>query len=387
VTSTLQPPQRPRILALALGGMLALISRDAVASGYYLLEGDLRAGVVEGVQIEGGLGLSLYSDELEALVTVGDTGLSGGRRVKEWWLASRRLGPVMGNLPPAMRAAGFEEEIRVGKQQLWIPFRSWSFGSDFTTGHWLEWDMSHHLLVNLASLTRINHSSLLFGPTVGAGVNLSWWEGWRGNDEQLINTGKITAEAGWVAGICLGDVGYTQARLLTWIDAFGLHQRQLRFAGVAGFSGVELGFPLGLELQWEIERGDDTVDALPGRTHTVMAGVTWRLMPASATERRDGIMDALRGLPETREPERSPPLPEESSPHDEREQATTGGGDQQSDPSEEPEGDPTGEAPGAPSPSGEPRAPSPAETSAPPESEEGDEAQERTPSGRQGPPL
>ncbi len=371
---TRRPPHLPFLRSPALGGLAALLLAPAAAqgSGYYLFEADLRAGSVEGAQWEGGLGLSLYSDELEALATIGDPDLGGGRRVKEWWLASRRLGPIMGNLPATMRAAGFAEEIRLGKQQLWIPFRSWSFGSDYTAGQWLEWDASHHLLVNLAALTRINHSSLLFGPTLGAGVNLSWWEGWRGNDDQLIATGKITAEAGWIAGICLADVGYTQARLLGWVDAFGIHQRQLRFVGVLGVSGVELGLPLGLELHWEFERGDDTVDTLPAASHSLMLAATWRLMPPRGEERKDALMDALRALPEAGGAERSVPLPSEDPARTQAE--------------EEPEGDPPNSQ-GENSETEEQKTePGP---SAPEPSEEGELEQEpeRDPPGRRGPPL
>ena len=286
----------------------ALAPGGARASGYYLLEADLRAGVAEGPTAEGGLGLSLYSDELAAWVTVGDDSVSGGRRVKEWWIESRVLGPVMGTLPPSMAAAGFDEPTRVGKANLWIPFRSWSFGADYTTGRWLEWDASHHLLLNLTALTRFSHRRLLFGPTVGIGANLTWWEGWRGDDSRLINTGKISAEAGWVAGFCLGDVSYAQARLLTWVDAFGLHQHQLRFAGVLGVTGIERGVPLGIELQWELERGDDTVDALPGASSTVSLAATWRLMPSNTRVDPKAVIKALEGI-EAAPEDRSPPLP------------------------------------------------------------------------------
>ena len=311
----LNPPPLQRLLASAVcAGLLS--TGPAKASGYYLLEADLRAGVTEGPEAEGGLGLSLYSDELAAWVTIGDASATGGRRIKEWWLDSRTLGPVMGSLPAAMEAAGFDEPVRVGKENLWIPFRSWSFGADYTTGRWLEWDASHHVLINLATLTRVSHRSLLFGPTVGVGANLSWWEGWRGNDTRLINTGKITAEAGWIAGVCLGDISYAQARLLTWVDAFGLHQRQLRFAGVIGFSTIERGFPLGLELQWELERGDDTVDLQPHAATTIMLAATWRLMPSSQRIDPKEVFDALEGLHDAPPEQRSEPLHDPPPPDD-----------------------------------------------------------------------
>jgi len=293
----------------AVLGMATVGSSRAQAAGFYLLEADLKAGVSEGPLAEGGLGLSLYSDELAAWVTIGDSAQTGGRRVKEWWLESRSLGPVMGALPPSMQAAGFTEEERVGRENLWIPFRTWAFGADYTTGRWLQWDYSHHLLCNLASFTRASHRSLLFGPTLGLGVRLDWWEGWRGNDTQLINTGKVTVEGGWIAGVCLGDLSYAQARLLTWLDVFGDHQHQLRFAGVLGLTGIERDVPLGLELQWELERGDDTVDIQPWATHTVMLAATWRMMPKTSRLDADAFLEALQGGEDEPARERSEPLP------------------------------------------------------------------------------
>ena len=357
----------PTALVAALG-LVAVLPGVADASGYYLLEADLRAGAVEGPLAEGGLGVALYADELTAVGTIGDAAETGGRRAKEWWIESRSLGPLMGTLPPAMQAAGFDEEVRAGRKNLWIPFRSWAFGSDYTTGRWLEWDASHHLLANLASLTRVSHRSLLFGPTIGVGLNLSWWEGWRGNDERLINTGKITAEAGWIAGVCLADTVYTQARLLTWIDAFGIHQRQLRFAGVAGFTGAELGVPLGLELHWELERGDDSVDTLPRAHHTVMVAATWRLMPKASTVDSQAVLDALRGLETSDDEQRSAPLDDEPEAGD-------------ASPDEPPERPPESDAAG---PADEPGSAAPQPDPTPPAPPQGDESEGPAP---QGPPL
>jgi hypothetical protein len=314
-----------RTLAAGVFAVLAAVPRHARASGYYMLEGDLRGGVTESGALETGAGVSLYSDELQAWVSLGEPAIDGGRRIKEWWLDSLALGPTMGTLPSSMQLAGFEEPDRVGRQALWIPFRSWRFGSDYTTGRWLEWDASAHVLINTAVLTRRSPRSILFGPSVGVGANLTWWEGWRGNDSRLINTGKLTAEAGWIAGICFGDVAWTQARLLAWVDAFGLHQHQLRLQGQLGVTGVELGLPLGLELSWIMERGDDTVDLLPEQTSTVMLGLSYRVMPRSTPPDAQEILETLRSSAEGAGTDRSARL--DDAPSTEASEAEPAGRD------------------------------------------------------------
>ncbi len=321
-------------------GLAALLlgPGSARAAGYYLFEADARGGVTESGAAEGGIGVSLYSEELDSWVTMGDTSTDGGRRVKEWWLASHRNGPVMGVLPPTMAAAGFEEPERSGEEQLWIPFRSWRFGSDYSAGRWLCWDASSHLLLNLGSALRVSHRSLLFGPSVGVGAELTWWEGWRGNRDQLINTGKITAEAGWIAGVALGDFAYGQARLLAHVDAFGDHQHDLAFTGLVGLTGAERGLPLGLELSWELHRGNDTVDTLPGRSSVVMLGVSYRLMPSSGDDDAEDILEALRQAAAAREVGQQSSAPLEPEPTDSGpEDPETSAPDPEEEPPEEPE--------------------------------------------------
>ena len=357
-----RPPLPRSITAALVFAAAGTLPHRATASGYYLLEAEARGGVTEDQRAEGGLGLSLYSDELSAWFTLGDSTVDGGRRMKEWWFESRTLGPIMGTLPVSMAAAGFDEPARPGTKQLWIPFRSWRFGSDYSTGRWLEWDASGHLLANLGYLTRVSHRSLMFGPTLGVGANLTWWEGWRGNDTMLINTGKITAEAGWLAGLSLADAAYFQARATGWVDAFGLHQRQLRVAGVLGFQGASLGVPLGLELQWTWERGDDTVDLQPATSSTVMLAATWRLMPRSDRMDTEAIFEALQDLATPDGEDRSSPLPEPLP---------------EPEPEPEPVLDPEGEDEGpGPEPEGEPVQASPPSDEAPDETGRGPQGPE-----------
>ncbi len=276
-------------------------------TGFYLMEASLLGAVNEQQGMEGGVGLSLYSDELGAGLTMGAADLDGGHRVKEWWFDSRPLGPVMGTLPPSMRAAGFDEPLRQGRANVVIPFRSWRFGADHTTGHWLEWDASAHVLLNLGGFLSVSHSVLQFGPTAGVGANLSWWQGWRGNEDGLINTGKITAEAGWIAGYCANNLFYVQARLLAHVDAFGIHQHKLALDAVMGISLVERGLPLGLELRASFDHGNDTVDLAPATAYTLGGAISYRLLPRPPSSHPEGLLDAFRGALEATAPAEPPP--------------------------------------------------------------------------------
>jgi len=135
-----------------------------------------------------------------------------------------------------MESLGFEEPERVGRARIFIPVRSWRLGADNTTGRWLDWRWSGHGLVNLAATWGADPRTRIFGPSVGAGVDIAWWQGWRGRDEGLVNTGKLTLEGGWIAGFVVHDTFYTQVRLQARYDAFGIHQADLGVIGLAGFS-------------------------------------------------------------------------------------------------------------------------------------------------------
>ena len=243
----------------------ALAAAPARSAGFHLLKVEGLAGTSEQASVEAGLGVSLYSEELAAWLTLGHPELDQGHHVKEWWVESRYRGPVMGTLPAAMEVAGFEEPAREGWANVLVPFRSWRFGADHTTRHWLEWDWGQHVAFNFAGLTDTSHRQLLFGPTLGLGLNLTWWEGWKGDFARITNTGKITAEAGWVAGFTVNDTYYAQARALGHYDAFGVHQVNLNLSGLVGFFLGQAGIPLGLEISGELDHGDDTWDGLPGR--------------------------------------------------------------------------------------------------------------------------
>ncbi len=289
----LLPGLRASLLVVALSAPHA-----ASAAGFHLVKVDGLYGTSELDAAEAGLGVSLYSEELSGWITMGSVQHARDHRVKEWWFESRYRGPVMGTLPASMEAVGFEESERSGWAAVLVPFRSWRFGSDHSSQHWLEWDWSNHVVANLPGLWGRSHRSVLFGPTLGAGVNLTWWEGWKGYDEHLVNTGKVTAEAGWLAGVTFDDVVYSQARALLHYDAFGTHQHNLNLSAMAGVFLGRLGIPFGLEIAGELDRGDDTWDTNPATIYSLRAALSYRMVPRDPEESIDSLLESLREIVE-----------------------------------------------------------------------------------------
>ena len=283
-----------RTLLFSAALLASVDTGTARAAGFHLAKADLLGGVSEDGQPEAGLGLSLYSEELSGWVTFGRPAVDDGHRVREWWLESRPRGPVMGTLPLPMEALGFEEPERVGRARVFLPVRSWRLGADHTAGRWLAWRWSGHGLLNLAGTWGADPRALLFGPSLGGGVDLTWWQGWRGNEEKLINTGKLTLEGGWIGGFVLRDSFYSQVRLVGRWDAFGIHQRELGVLGLAGVSLLPVGLPLGLEVSGHLEHGNDTVDLGTATTWTLRLALCYRLMPRSPGEKGGGLLDGVR---------------------------------------------------------------------------------------------
>ncbi|MFH1467787.1 MAG: hypothetical protein ABIO70_25600 [Pseudomonadota bacterium] len=348
----------PRLPFLAAALLCGAGPATARAAGFHLAKADLLGGISESGQIEAGLGLSLYSEELAGWVTFGDPAFDGGHRVKEWWFESRVRGPVMGTLPLSMETLGFEEPERVGRASLFMPVRAWRLGADHTTGRWLDWRWSGHGLLNTAAAWSADPRSLLFGPSLGLGVNLTWWQGWRGNDEKLINTGKLTLEGGWIAGFVLHDLFYTQVRLVARYDAFGVHQAELGVLGLTGLSLEQKGLPLGLELSGHLSHGDDTVSLRTATSWTVRIGLCYRLMPRPPDHRGGDLLETVRRALEEAAPtapEGGAPAEAELEPELEGEPAT----EPEAEPEVEPEPAAEPAAPPAPPPGRGPRGPEP----------------------------
>ena len=265
--------------ALLAGLCAALLAAPTRAAGFHLLKADVLGGWSSQGRPELGLGASLYSEELASWLLFGDPDLPDGHLVKAWAMESRVRGPVMGGLPPSMRALGFVEPARMERPSLLVPFRAWRVGADHRVGRWLDASWSGQVLANLPGLWGEEPRTRLLGPTLGLGLDLCWWEGWRGASEGLINTGKITGQGGLVAGLSHRDALWAQLRLLASVDAFGLHQHALRASGIAGFSLAPLGPPFGMELIGDWERGDDTADLRVHSAWSLRLALSWRLLP------------------------------------------------------------------------------------------------------------
>ncbi len=239
---------------------------------------------------------------------MGDPALDEGHRVKEWWLRSHFRGPVMGSLPDSMLLAGAESDESTSSGSIIVPYRFWSFGTDHTTMRKLEWDWSSHIALNAAGFSGVDPSFLLFGPSLGFGLNLTWWDQWKSVTGKTINTGKITAEAGWIAGFSINDTLYAQGRATGHFDLFGTHQVNMNLSGIAGFSLARFRVPFGLELAAERDSGDDTFDTRKASSYSLHASIHYRLLPSSPDPQLKVLMDSMRDVLEMNTGAGTPPF-------------------------------------------------------------------------------
>ena len=244
-------------------------------------------------------------------MTLGDPSLDDDHRLKELWLECRYRGPVMGTMPFAMVMALEDDEADKAPGPFVVPFRFWRIGVDHTSRRNGEWDWSDHLAFNVPGLFHRDPRRLLFGPTVGFGLNLTWWERWKDVADYTVNTGKVTAETGWVLGFDADNTLFAQARATAAVDLFGIHQSSLNMSGIAGFFLGRWHVPLGMEITAEMDRGNDTWDTLSHSTWSARAALVWRFLPDAPEPDLEDLLKAMHEAHGAAEPE---PLPIDLAP-------------------------------------------------------------------------
>ena len=245
-------------------------SAPAEAAGYHLLKLEGIYATSEQEAVEAGFGASVVSDQLGFWMTLGDPDAGGpgqGSSVKEWWLEGSWYGFQLG--APDLERLGMDPDEIVVPRFL-FPYGWGRFGSDRTQNELLSLDYSQHLVLSVPGIWGQDARFFHAGPTVGMGINTTWWDAWRGG-EAVVNTGKLTAETGLVAGANWRDSIYAQGRATAHLDLFGAHQTQLNVAGVVGTYLGALGRPFGLELKGELDRGKDNYLAALGSTWSLQA--------------------------------------------------------------------------------------------------------------------
>lgn len=265
--------------------LLALLATVAHAAGYHYVKASASGGVApadaSAVIPEGALGLSLVSDALAGRVTFGDP--AHGPLVRAWRVEGEALGPVIGYVPPAFRGVVAPDRVPWA-----LPWTSFRVGGDVDTRRDLELDAAAHTVLNLPGALGVDPRHTYVGPSVGIGINATWWDGWRGGTAPVA-TGMVTAEAGLTGGVTLRDTWYAQGRAVAHMDLFGRHQVNLGVAAASGISLHRLGVPVGLEVRAELDRGDDNWTLAP-RTHwRAWTTVSWMLAPEFQTRIEERI--------------------------------------------------------------------------------------------------
>lgn len=276
--------------------MLLALLATAHAAGFHLARAELIGGVTAGVP-EGGVGASLVSDAVNGWITFGDP--SADRHVvRAWRLDSSFDGPVLGVVPPTFRGL-----VRPHDVPFALPWLHAHVGGDAASGKLVEADVSGHYLFSVPGLWRVDPRRAYLGPSAGLGLNGTWWEGWRGAPDGIVMTGKLTGEAGLLAGVTVRDTWYAQGRAVVSLDLFGEHQSNVGAAAETGVFLDRVGLPVGVEVRGELDRGNDTVTTLPATNWAVRLGVFWKLTPPFQTKieedlerrRRDAAAAAAGG--------------------------------------------------------------------------------------------
>ena len=271
--------------------------QPAQAAGYHVLKADVHHGQSSAGSEETGFGFSLYSDEFATSFTYGAPN-GDERRLRDAWIGGSWWGPVMGVVPTDF--ADLEErydDLSRRRIRGLMPYRFWRVGSNADERRNFSWDWSTHTAFNFPGAFGADHRRLLFGPTVGVGLNLTWWDRWRDSTDRIINTGKVTGEAGWVAGAAWQEV-YAQARITSSVDLFGQHQWSTNLAAIAGILLSKV--PFGLEFQGELTRGNDTVDMEERTVWKALLALQFRVLPGtvSGSEEDQKFRELMEMLPE-----------------------------------------------------------------------------------------
>ncbi len=264
--------------------MLALLALlpTADAAGFHFLRADVIGGVTAGVP-EGGVGASAVSDALAGWITFGSPRLDG-HVVRAWRFESSFHGPVIGVVPRAFRGLVDPYDVPFA-----VPWVQGHLGGDAAAGKLVEADVSGHYVLNVPGFWQVDPRIVYVGPSAGLGLNGTWWQGWRDQPEGVVMTGKVTGEAGLLAGVTVRDTWYAQARAVASLDLFGVHQSNLGVAGVTGVFLDRVGLPIGFEVRAQLDRGDDTASTRAETRWSMRASLFWKLTPPYQTRIEEDI--------------------------------------------------------------------------------------------------
>ena len=255
---------------------------SAHAAGFHFVRAEAIGGVTDGVP-EGGVGVSAFSDATCGWITFGDPA-NDGALVRAWRLESAWSGPELGVVPRL-----FRELVEPYAVPFAVPWVQAHLGGDAAAGKHLTADLSGHHLLNVPGFWGVDPRRAYLGPSLGLGLNGTWWRGWRDVADGVVMTGKVTGEAGLLAGVTVRDTWYAQARAVVHVDLFGLHQSNLGLAAVTGFFLDRAGLPVGLELRGELGRGDDTASTRRETRWAARAALFWKLAPPFQTKLEEAI--------------------------------------------------------------------------------------------------
>lgn len=272
--------RRPCLLAaLGLG-----LPTPAAAAGFHLFRLEAQGGFTDQADWSAGVGARFFSDALHARVALGDP--ATGPLLREAWLESRALGPVIGVVRPEL--ADLVRERRVP----WLlPWTAAALGGEAATRRRLVVDVSHHRVLNLAAFADVDSHAAWVGPSVGLGAESTWWVDYAGSGRDPLRA-SLTAEAGFGGGLTLRDTWYLQAAAVTQVGLFGEHAWEARARGATGLSFERLGAPVGLELGGEVHHGDHNVTAEVRTTTSGRVSVWWQLAPPYQTRIEERVEQA-----------------------------------------------------------------------------------------------
>lgn len=254
-----------------------LLAGRAEAAGYHFLRVEGITSTAPGQGVQGGVGASLFSDAARGWITFGAPG-EAGPLVREGWLESRALGPVMGVVPPA-----FAPIVDPYRTPWLLPWTRLRLGGEAVTQRAFAADLSHHRIVNLLGFGATDPRVAWVGPSLGLGAHAAWWTGWRGAPEGVVATGMLTGEAGVGAGVTVRDSFWAQGHAVEHVDLFGEHAHNLRLAGAVGVGLARVGAPVGLEVTGRWDLGTDNAQGELASAWTARASLFWQLAPPYRT--------------------------------------------------------------------------------------------------------
>jgi hypothetical protein len=263
--------------------VLFVTAPSAEAAGFHFFKVEGLATVASAGDYAGGVGLSPFSDLFHGWVTFGDPA-GDGRIVREGWIESRRLGPVLGVVPP-----DFEDMVPHRANAWIVPWSTWRAGGNADQRRSFELAFAQHAIVNGLAFAGADPRRAFVGPDLGVGLEGTWWRGWKDVDGANVMTGKLTGQAGLAAGVTVRDTWYAQARSTARIDLFGAHQTQWLTAGDMGIFLDRVGVPFGVEVRGELELGDDNVHARDEARWSALAMVYWKLTPPFQTRIEEAV--------------------------------------------------------------------------------------------------